>query len=285
MSPPEKRLRAAGAMPTTVTGVLFSVMTRPTSDGSRPKRRVHRRSPIMATAAPGFSSASVNPRPATGAIPSTFSSAGLMRLPTNCSGSPAPLRLKLVNPIAASWSNARVSSRHDTKFSTDAPKFGRLSRSFFSATWTRRCESANGNGRSSTAFTTVNIAVFAAIASATVSMTAAENAGVRRIVRSAYRRSFISTCACSLGTVTMRSRATSSQTRSGGSCRARSRNICVISRPYSPRNSAGYSRSRARYRRSARSIISSAAIPPRGHGERASPDGRSLPSRFAARAA
>ena len=106
-----------------------------------------------------------------------------MRLPTNCSGSPVPARLKLANPSAASCSNACVCSRHETKFSTDAPKFGMLSRSFFSATCTRRFASAYGSGRNSTAFTTLNIDVLAAIVSATVSITASENAGARRIVR------------------------------------------------------------------------------------------------------
>jgi hypothetical protein len=89
-----------------VVGTPFSVTLRPTIDGSRPKRRVQTPAPIIATgAAPGFSSSSVNPRPATGDKPRALSSPGLMRLPANCSGSPRPVRLKLPNPIAASFSN------------------------------------------------------------------------------------------------------------------------------------------------------------------------------------
>jgi hypothetical protein len=50
---------------------------------------------------------------------------------------------------------------------------------------TRRFASANGSDRSRTALTTLNIAVLVAIVNATVNITASENAGARRIVRSA----------------------------------------------------------------------------------------------------
>ena len=81
-------------MPTIVVGVSFSVIVRPTSVGSPPNRRFQRPSPIIATGgAPGFSSSSVNARPATGRTPSTDVSAGLIRFPLNCSGSPVPVKV------------------------------------------------------------------------------------------------------------------------------------------------------------------------------------------------
>ena len=171
-------------MPTTVVGTPFSVRVRPISVRSAPKRRFQRPSPIIATgAALGFSSSSVNARPATGGTPSTRVSAGLMRLPESCSGSPAPVSVTALNPTAASSSNVCVCSRHERKFSPDAPKLGRLSLSFFSATCISRVGSAKGNGRRSTALTTLKMAVLAAIARATVRTMAAVNIGVRRIMR------------------------------------------------------------------------------------------------------
>jgi hypothetical protein len=56
----------------------------------------------------------------------------------------------------------------DRKFNTETAKLGRLNLSFFSATCTSRSGSVNGNGRTITAFTTLKIVVFAAMASATV---------------------------------------------------------------------------------------------------------------------
>ena len=170
-----------------MTGRPFNVTARPTTAGSRPNRRAHSPSPIIATGgAPGRSSSGVNARPATGARPSSGMSEGLTRLPDSCSGSPRPLSVKLEKPIALSASTLRARSRHESKLSTDAPKFGRPSASFFSATWISRPGSANGSGRSSTALTTLKkIAVLAAIASATVPTTAAVNIGARRIRRTA----------------------------------------------------------------------------------------------------
>jgi hypothetical protein len=87
---------------------------------------------------------------------------------------------------------AQSSSRHDKKFNTEAAKLGRLSLSFFSATCTNRSGSVNGNG-TITAYTTLKMVVFAAMASATVTTTAAVKAGVHLIMRIAYRTSFSST--------------------------------------------------------------------------------------------
>ena len=162
-----------------VVGVPFRFTVRPTSERSRPKRRFHSPSPIMATlAAPGFSSASSKARPATGCTPSRRSSDGLMRLPESCSGSPPPLSVMVLKPTAAMPSRLRACSRQLRKLSTDAAKTGRFSLSLRSATCTRRSGWPNGRGRRITALTTLKIAVLAAIASAMVRTTVVVNSGV-----------------------------------------------------------------------------------------------------------
>ena len=101
--PSDIKLRAAGAMPTTIVEVSLRMIVRPMSPRSAPKRRFHRPFPSMDTgAALGCSSSSVNARPAIGGIPSTRVSAGLIRLPESCSGSPVPVIVQLLKPTAAS---------------------------------------------------------------------------------------------------------------------------------------------------------------------------------------
>ena len=159
---------------------------RPIRARSPPKRRFQRPSLIIATgAALSFSSSSVNTRPATGEMPSTRVNAGLMRFPESCSGSPAPVSVYALDITAPSSSNVCVCSRQETKFRTDEAKVGRLSLSFFSATCNTRAGSRNGSERIITALTTLKIEVLAAIASATVRMTATENSGARGIIRAA----------------------------------------------------------------------------------------------------
>ena len=92
--PGEINVSAAGAMPTTTCGCPSSVIVRPTTFGSPPKRRRQSASPIIAaSAAPTCSSSPENPRPASGAMPSAGKTPVLSVPPVSCSASPSPLRL------------------------------------------------------------------------------------------------------------------------------------------------------------------------------------------------
>ena len=64
-------------------------------------------------ALPGRSSSAANERPSTGLMPSSGNSDDVMVPPVSCSGSPAPVRLKVAKPNAPIGSNACDCSFHD----------------------------------------------------------------------------------------------------------------------------------------------------------------------------
>ncbi len=66
----------------------------------------------------------------------------------------------------------------------------------YSHTTTSRSGSANGNGRSSTPFTTLNTALVAPIPIASVATAVSVNTGVFPSVRTAYRTSCSRLCIC-----------------------------------------------------------------------------------------
>src|SRR2546426_485673 len=112
------------------------------------------------------------------------------REPVMFSGWPLPVRMKPPKPRAASPSNTVVCSRHPPSNGAETEPFceplGPLSK-----TITNRSVSLNGNGRRRMALTTLKIAVFAPMPSASVSTATAVKPGLFSSWRKANLRSFI----------------------------------------------------------------------------------------------
>src|SRR6185436_12524460 len=161
---------------------------RPTTPASPPKRRFQSSCVRTMTAfLPGWSSSGAKVRPSTGWARSTESPLGDILRPPIRSGSPSPARLSSPGATAAIDSKAvvcRAQSRK-TPTETELPWPGLE----VSQTWTTCPGSSNGSGRSSTASTTLNIAVFAPIPRASVSTAAAVNPGAFRSCRRASFKS------------------------------------------------------------------------------------------------
>lgn len=180
---PGKR-KPAGITPTIRNGPWFTRTVRPMIAGSAPNRSRQSPSLRITTLSPRrrFSSGT-NVRPSAARTPRTenrsvdTSANGVRSRPSSAD------RMRDVSTKAAIDVNARLRSRKSSRFSGDV---GKSSPSGFSSQMrTSRSGSSNDSGRSTTASSTLKIAVVAPMPSASVPTIMAVNPGRRRSMRSA----------------------------------------------------------------------------------------------------
>jgi hypothetical protein len=136
--------------------------------GSPPKRSCHSAWPSTTTCVrPGSFSPVTNPRPSAGRTRSTSKKAALTAAPSRRTASPWPVSVIPVESSAENRSSVFDCFSMSRKFWGDSHAIDLPFQS--ASTWTRRSASGNGSGRSSTAFTTLKIALVAPIPSASVS--------------------------------------------------------------------------------------------------------------------
>ena len=139
--------------------------------------------------APGASSPATNARPRIGTAPNTVKISALPFVAGTCSAWPPAMIAAVPEVIAVIDSNVRDWLAQSTKFAGATENVGQPRCRLFSNRMTRRSLCGNGNGCSTTALTTLKMAVVAPMPSASVSRATAVKLGCCRSNRSAYRRS------------------------------------------------------------------------------------------------
>ncbi len=128
----------------------------------------------MIATAPSRSSLAWKARPCSSGRPSSDHRLADACIADTRSGAPSPARFALDSRNPASAAKPLSASRQDSKLGTDTEKSGRPRASLRSATRTISSGAWNGSGASSTAWTTLQIAVTAPMPMARVSTTATE---------------------------------------------------------------------------------------------------------------
>ena len=140
-------------------------------------------------AAPGASSPATNARPRTGAARNTVKNSAVAMVAGTCSAWPFAMTVAVLSVVAAIDSNVRDWRAQSTKFAGATENVGQPRCRLFSNRMISRSLCGNGNGCSTTALTTLKMAVVAPMPSASVSRATAVKPGCCRSSRRAYRRS------------------------------------------------------------------------------------------------
>ena len=163
-----------GNTPTTVKGLSSMVRVRPRMLGSAPRCRCQYACDRTATRSPpGSNSSSRNPRPRMGWTPNAGNQPDVTNAPAIDSRVPSARRSSKPIPSSAATSSkmprcARMSSKSAHAMLSD------FSRGPFTEILTNRLGSRYGSGRKTTVSTTVKMAVFAPMPSASVTIATAE---------------------------------------------------------------------------------------------------------------
>jgi hypothetical protein len=169
---------------------------RPMIAGSAPNQLRHSQS--LMTTTPSSSSA-VGTRPSAGWTPRVVKSDGVARVPNSRSIFSSARVVDWKSPYAPTSSSSVAFSRYSTYSSSGTPNSsGRLAPGAVPRIVTSRSACGNGSGRSSTASTTLKIAVVAPMASARVATVTSVKPGARDKLRAASARSLIQACSVAL---------------------------------------------------------------------------------------
>ena len=184
---PLGKTKSCGMTPMTRAGAPSIVTVRPTSDESPPNRRCHRPWPSSTTRGPpAMSSSAVNPRPSSGARPTTRRKSAVTRPPRTCSGSSSPATLPSHPWNAVTALNSADGAARSRKAPFDISSLDAGARSGASATTTRREGSRScGSGRKVNTLAVLYVVVTAPMPSPSVSTATTVTPGLLASMRTA----------------------------------------------------------------------------------------------------